>query len=133
MVFSVAGTTSESLMYTSDLLQKRAAVDLPAARLGGPGFPVRAVASMITVNNGTASAQAIARGETSVAIGSAPRTTRASVHLRSGSSSRVRRPGRPHPPRHQQTGQKRPQLDHDRHGQVARAGVDSASYTASRR
>ena len=34
---------------------------------------------MITVNNGTASAQAIARGATSVGTGSAPRTMRASI------------------------------------------------------
>ena len=33
----------------------------------------------MTVNNGTASAQAIARGATSVGTGSAPRTMRASI------------------------------------------------------
>src|SRR5271165_630843 len=58
-VLRVAGMTSESLRNTSDLLQKRATLDFPAVSSAAK-LPRSAEASKITVNNGTASAHAIA-------------------------------------------------------------------------
>src|ERR1700722_19363642 len=77
-VLSVAGTTSESLRNTSVLFQNSVLYDLPTVSWA-TRLPSSAEASMITVSNGTASAQAIARGATSVGSGSAPSRIRASI------------------------------------------------------
>ena len=66
---------------------------------------------MITVNNGTASAQAIARGATSVATGSAPRTIRASISSFKHHRAQLGGQSGPHPRRRHQPSQDRADLD----------------------
>ncbi len=117
-VFKVAGMMSARVRNTRALLQNREIVALPAAS-SAVRPPIRAEASMITVNNGTASAQAIARGATRVATGSAPVTIRASISSFEHHRAQLGGQTGPHPRRRHQSRKDRADLDENNHRQKA--------------